>query len=111
MSNKIFKECVIIFLLIVAIVFTMKILFFDFITENVEDVIQTQYASSEDVIEVLKDIEKNSENEEKTEDSKSLLKSYKITAEDLKDFVNDKYYEKGKKDPFSDATEKNDIRN
>ena len=36
MSNKIFKECVIIFLLIVAIVFTMKILFFDFINSILE---------------------------------------------------------------------------
>ena len=38
MSNKIFKECLIIFLLILVIVFAMRILFYDLITEDVDDI-------------------------------------------------------------------------
>ncbi len=105
MSNKIFKESIIIFLLIVAIIFAMGILFYDLITENVEDIIQTQYATSEDVEEVLKDIDNMEEKQANPNASESLLKSYKITAEDLKGFESNKYYESGKEDPFAESSE------
>ena len=56
MSNKMFKEIIIIFLLIVVIIFTMRILFYDSITEDVDDIIEAQYATSDTVEEVLKEI-------------------------------------------------------
>ena len=108
MSNKIFKEGIIIFLLIVVIVFTMGILFYDLITEDVEDIVQTQYANSKAVEEVLKDIEDKGGKEVKPNTSDSLLKSYSITADDLTGFASDKYYESGKKDPFAESSEKID---
>ncbi len=108
MSNKIFKEAIIIFLLIVVIVFAMRILFYDSITEDVNDIIQTQYATSDDVEEVLNDINEKGGNEVKPNTSDSLLKSYSITAEDLTGFATDKYYESGKKDPFAESSEKID---
>lgn len=108
MSNKIFKEGIIIFLLIVVIVFTMGILFYDLITEDVEDIVQTQYANSKAVEEVLKDIEDKGGKEVKPNTSDSLLKSYSITADDLNGFASDNYYESGKKDPFAESSEKID---
>lgn len=108
MSNKIFKESIIIFLLIVVIVFTMGILFYDLITEDVEDIVQTQYANSKSVEEVLKDIDNKGGKEVKPNTSDSLLKSYSITADDLTGFASDKYYESGKKDPFAESSEKID---
>lgn len=108
MSNKIFKEGIIIFLLIVVIVFTMGILFYDLITEDVDDIVQAQYATIETVEEVLKDIDEKGGQEAKPNTSDSLLKSYSITADDLTGFVADKYYESGKKDPFAESSEKID---
>lgn len=108
MRSKIFKEIIIIFLLIVVIVFTMRILFYDFITEDVEDIVQTQYANSQVVEEVIKDIDNKSDKEVKPNTSDSLLKSYSITAEDLTGFASDNYYESGKKDPFAESSEKID---
>ena len=106
MSNKMFKEIIIIFLLIVVIIFTMGIMFYDSITEDVDDIIQTQYATSDAVEEVLKEINEKGGNEVKQNTSDSLLKSYSITADDLTGFATDKYYEKGKKDPFAESSEK-----
>ena len=108
MSNKMFKEIIIIFLLIVVIIFTMRILFYDSITEDVDDIIDVQYATSETVEEVLKEINEKGGNEVKPNTSDSLLKSYSITAEDLTGFASDKYYESGKKDPFAESSEKID---
>lgn len=108
MSRKIFKEGIIIFLLIVVIVFTMGILFYDLITEDVEDIVQTQYANSKVVEEVLKDIDNKGGKEVKPNTSDSLLKSYSITADDLTGFASDNYYESGKKDPFAESSEKID---
>lgn len=108
MSNKMFKEIIIIFLLIVVIIFTMRILFYDSITEDVDDIIEAQYATSDTVEEVLKEIKENGGNEVKPNTSDSLLKSYSITADDLTGFASDKYYESGKKDPFSESSEKID---
>ena len=103
MSNKIFKESLIIFLLIFVIVFAMRILFYDLITEDVDDIIEPQYATSELVIDVLEDIEENGGKQSKPNSSESLLKSYSITEEDLTGFATDKYYESGKKDPFAEC--------
>lgn len=108
MSNKIFKESLIIFLLIVVIIFAMRILFYDLITEDVDDIIEPQYGSSEIVLDVLNDIEENEGKQTKPNSSESLLKSYSITEADLTEFATDKYYESGKKDPFAESTEKTD---
>ena len=106
MSNKIFKETIIIFLLIVVIIFAMRILFYDSITEDVDDIIEAQYASSEAVEEVLNDIKEKGGEEVKPNTADSLLKSYSITPDDLTGFASDKYYERGKKDPFAESSEK-----
>ena len=105
MKNKMLKEFIIILLLIVVIVFAMGILFYDSITEDVDDIITTQYARSEDVNKVLEEIEnKNGENI-KPNASDSLLKSYSINAEDLNRYASENYYESGKKDPFAEFSE------
>lgn len=108
MSNKIAKELIIIFLLVVVIVFAMGILFYDSITENVEDIIETQYATSDVVNEVLEEIEAKDGSELKPNTSDSLLKSYSINAEDLTGYASENYYESGKKDPFAESSEKID---
>ena len=83
MKNKVLKEAIIMFLLIIVMIFTMTILFYDSMTENVEDIIGAQYATGETVEEILKDISQNGGNEQKPNSSDSLLKSYSITADDL----------------------------
>lgn len=105
MKNKMVRELIIIFLLLVVIVFAMGILFYDSMAEDVEDIIDTQYSSSDEVNEVLEEIKaKGGENlEANTTDS--LLKSYSINAEDLSRYASENYYESGKKDPFAETSE------
>ena len=106
MRNKMLKELIIIFLLVLVIVFSMIILFYDSITEDVDEIIATQYTRSEDVNEVLDEIKAKGGESEKPSTSDSLLKSYSINAEDLNRYASENYYESGKKDPFAENSEK-----
>ena len=105
MKNKIVKELIIIFLLLVVIVFSMGILFYDSMAENVEDIIATQYSSNETVNDVLEEIDEMGGENLKPNTSDSLLKSYSISAEDLSRYASENYYESGKKDPFAETSE------
>ena len=106
MRNKMLKELIIIFLLVLVIVFSMIILFYDSITEDVDEIIATEYTRSEEVNEVLKEIEAKGGEKVKPNTSDSLLKSYSIDAEDLNRYASENYYESGKKDPFAESSEK-----
>lgn len=105
MKNKIVKELIIIFLLLIVIVFAIGVLFYDSISEDVDEIILTQYESSNAVNEVLKEIEENGGENLKPNTSDSLLKSYSITEEDLLKYASENYYESGKKDPFAENSE------
>lgn len=106
MNKKIVKETIIILLLFVIIIFAMIILFYDSLIVDLDVIASVDYETSEEVKNVLKEIdESNGEGNIKNTVSSSLLKSYSINAEDLSNYASEKYYEKGKKDPFQDPTE------
>lgn len=103
MKSKILKEVFIIILLVIVIVFTLGILFYDSISIGSKPVSSVQYEASSEVEEVLNEIQESSGTDINEKDS--LLKSYTINKDDLNVYANENYYESGKKDPFADNSE------
>lgn len=103
MKSKILKEVFIIILLVIVIVFTLGILFYDSISIGSKPVSSVQYEASSEVEEVLNEIQESSGTDINEKDS--LLKSYTINKDDLNVYANENYYESGKKDPFAKNSE------
>ena len=103
MKSKILKEVFIIILLVIVIVFTLGILFYDSISIGSKPVSSVQYEASSEVEEVLNEIQESSGTDINENDS--LLKSYTINKDDLNVYANENYYESGKKDPFAENSE------
>lgn len=103
MKSKILKEVFIITLLVIVIVFTLGILFYDSISIGSKPVSSVQYEASSEVEEVLNEIQESSGTDINEKDS--LLKSYTINKDDLNVYANENYYESGKKDPFAENSE------
>lgn len=103
MKSKILKEVFIIVLLVIVIVFTLGILFYDSISIGSKPVSSIKYEASTEVEEVLNDIQESSGTDINEKDS--LLKSYTINKDDLNVYANENYYESGKKDPFAENSE------
>ena len=103
MKSKILKEVFIIILLVIVIVFTLGILFYDSISIGSKPVSSVQYEASQEVEEVLNEIQESSGTDINEKDS--LLKSYTINKDDLNVYANENYYESGKKDPFAENSE------
>lgn len=103
MKSKILKEVFIIILLVIVIVFTLGILFYDSISIGSKPVSSVQYEASSEVEEVLNEIQESSGTDINEKDS--LLKSYTINKDDLNVYANENYYESGKKDPFAENSE------
>lgn len=105
MNNKILRESLIIFLLVIVIMFTLGILFYDYIPTTKDDISSVQYVTDENVEQVLNEIQTNSGIDIKSEVTDSPLKSYTITADDLNVYATENYYESGKKDPFAEYSD------
>ena len=103
MKSKILKEVFIITLLVIVIVFTLGILFYDSISIGSKPVSSVQYEASSEVEKVLNEIQESSGTDINEKDS--LLKSYTINKDDLNVYANENYYESGKKDPFAENSE------
>lgn len=103
MKSKILKEVFIIILLVIVIVFTLGILFYDSISIGSKPVSSVQYEASSEVEKVLNEIQESSGTDINEKDS--LLKSYTINKDDLNVYANENYYESGKKDPFAENSE------
>lgn len=103
MKSKILKEVFIIILLVIVIVFTLGILFYDSISIGSKPVFSVQYEASSEVEKVLNEIQESSGTDINEKDS--LLKSYTINKDDLNVYANENYYESGKKDPFAENSE------
>ena len=103
MKSKILKEVFIIILLVIVIVFTLGILFYDSISIGSKPVSSVQYEASQEVEEVLNEIQESSGTDINEKDS--LLKSYTINKDDLNVYANENYYESRKKDPFAENSE------
>lgn len=105
MSNKILREILIIALLFLVIMFTLGILFYDYIPTDSGTITSVKYVADENVEHVLNEIQTNSGIDIKSQNTDSPLKSYTIDANDLNIYASEKYYESGKKDPFAEYSE------
>ena len=103
MNNKIVRESLIIILLLIVIMFTMGILFYDSTLASNEKITSVKYETDQSVNEVIAEIQENTAVQ--AEGSNSLLKSYSVNSNDLNYFASDNSYESGKKDPFAENSE------
>ena len=108
MKKTIVGELFIIILLSIVIVITLKVVLFDFIPSKTNLPNPIKYRAEAVVKEILNDIdyEKITQENEESE-TESVLKSYKIEASDLKNYVSKNDFESGKDNPFDDYKEKN----
>lgn len=105
MNNKIVKEAFIILLLFIVIMFCLGILFYDSMSVDTDDIVSVKYETSDNVNNVLTEIQNNSGVDVTKQTSNSVLQSYSIGAEDLTVYASDNSYESGKKDPFAETSE------
>lgn len=96
MSKDLIKEIGISFLIVIAIILLIVIIFYDKVSIGQVIPKVEEYNMSEEIKnEIYKEI-----NEEETE----IITTYKIDASDLKQYEKTKEYNKGKKNPFSVET-------
>lgn len=102
MKNKFLKEGIILILLLVVILFTIGMLFYDFWPTK-SDFEELKYIDES----VLVDEELNDSfiNFEKNSTEEALVKSYTIDKNSLNAYEKDNSYKSGKKDPFSEASD------
>lgn len=98
MSNKLAKELLIIALLILVIVFTVCILFYDCLPFSDDRIESIEYEADEKVTATIEEIKEKSVSDDNT------LKSYSVDKADLTTY-NEEEYESGKKDPFAEVSE------
>lgn len=99
MGGKIFKEIFIFILLVIVILFTLSMIFYDFFHNTQELPEIKEYIADSNVKATLQEIDANSE---ERDSSDSLLKSYEIVNADLKNYQSEGSYDKGKAHPFED---------
>lgn len=92
MVKSIIKEIIIILLLLLAVILALGVLFYDYIPNNKTVPSVSTYRMSDSVEKELA--------EQITEDETVLI-TYEITTEDLKDLAKSKEYVPGKANPFS----------
>ena len=92
MVKSVIKEIIIILLLLLAVVLALGVLFYDYIPNNKTVPSVSTYKTSESVQKEL--------SEQVTEDE-TVLVTYEITSEDLKNLEKTNQYNKGKVNPFS----------
>lgn len=96
MAKSIVKEIIIILLLLLAVVLALGVLFYDYIPNNKVVPNVSTYKTSETV---------SKEVNEKITESESVLVTYQVTADDLKDLQKTHVYNQGKANPFSTYVE------
>lgn len=106
MNSKFAKEIFIMILLFIVVVFTIGILFYEFMPSNDEKLSSIEYLQSDNVKEVLAEIQANTGIDNSEDNTNSLLKSYSVNKEDLSGYQSENYYESGKKDPFAEYSER-----
>ena len=92
MIKSIIKEIIIILLLLVAVVLALGVFFYDYIPTNKVIPTVEPYMTSQMI---------KTELQESVTENEILLETYRITADDLKQYERTKDYDKGKVNPFS----------
>ena len=102
MKSKINKEFLIMVLLLVVIVATIALLFYDYFPLSKDKIKPIEYRADERVMSTIEEIKKNSTliNDEENK----LLKTYTALKSELTTNSGEEY-EIGKQDPFADVTE------
>lgn len=106
MNSKFAKEIFIMILLFIVVMFTIGILFYEFMPSNDEKLSSIEYLQSDDVKATLAEIQANTGVDSSDDNTNSLLKSYSVNKEDLSGYQSENYYESGKKDPFAEYSER-----
>lgn len=110
MKNTIVKELFFILIMIIIIFVTLRLVLYDFIpTKNeIKQAFDMEYKAETKVLDVINEIEKSEGISKENEvENEKFLKTYTIEQKDLKNYVSNKSYESGKKDPFEDNLETN----
>ena len=102
MNRKIKKEFILLILIILVVAFILGILFYDIMPED-EAIVSKEYEFGENVTATLNEI--NATNDDLGVEEDSVLKSYKVTQEDLNEYTSANSYERGKKDPFAESAD------
>ena len=92
MTKSILKEIIIILLLLIAIILVLGILFYDYIPTNKTIPSVETYSTAESI---------QTELQEQLVEEQTVLVTYEITSNDLKNYEKKGDYEKGKANPFS----------
>lgn len=92
MVKSVIKEVIIILLLLLAVILALGVLFYEYIPTNKTVPSVSTYKTSESVQREL---------EEKVADNETIIQTFEVTAEDLKQAVKNKTYQPGKANPFS----------
>lgn len=106
MNGKFAKEIFIMVLLFIVVMFTIGILFYEFMPSNDEKLSSIEYLQSDDVRATLAEIQANTGVDNSGDSTNSLLKSYSVNKDDLSGYQSENYYESGKKDPFAEYSER-----
>jgi len=102
MNRKIKKEFILLILIILVVAFILGILFYDILPTD-EVIVSKEYEFGENVTATINEI--NATNEDMGIEEDSVLKSYKVTQEDLNEYTSANSYERGKKDPFAESAD------
>ena len=102
MNRKIKKEFILLILIILVVAFILGILFYDVLPTD-ETIVSKQYEFGENVTATINEI--NATNSDLGIEEDSVLKSYKVTQEDLNEYTSANSYERGKKDPFAESAD------
>lgn len=101
MPKTIIKEIGIVILLIIAIILSMGIAFYDYIPKNKSVPVKSAtYEFPEEIKEVL---------QENIQEEQNIVKTYYIDETDLSAYESKKDYNKGKPNPFADSSTKTNI--
>jgi hypothetical protein len=99
MKERILKEGLIIAALIAVTCFINGVMFYDFSPNNSEDILHRSYAESQEVKEVLAQVDKLNSNNETKKTSGEIVDKVEITLSDAEKKANEKHAT-GKKNPF-----------
>ena len=99
MKERVLKEGLIVAALVAVTCFINGVMFYDFSPNNSEDILHRSYAESQEVKEVLAQIEKKASSDETKNASGEQAEKVEVTLTDAEKKANEKHAT-GKKNPF-----------
>lgn len=101
MDKSFIKELFIIMLLLVVVIFTLAILFYDSLNVDVEKIEAVDDISSQNIDKMMEEVKV-----EKNTDSNSTEKyTRRVTKEEIDEYFKENSYDTGKKNPFAETSD------